>query len=379
MLSHYQGEQPFAAYAKGFFAADRKYGSGDRKMISQLCYHYFRAAALFEGKISEQNMIRANFLCSQQSSPFLAQLDPLLHDSVTATVEKKLEILGLDKTTAAVFPFHDELGAGIDADLFGLSHLLQPDLFIRIRPGYHEQVKRKLDQAGYTYETYGKDCIALPNGSRLEEVLELDREAVIQDASSQEVGELMHAVEWKKSQPIQVWDCCAASGGKSILAKDIFGKMELQVSDVRASILANLSKRFRAAGIGSYQSQLADLSTGKSSIQQKFDLVIADVPCSGSGTWGRTPEQLLYFQREKIAEYAVLQQQIITAACSQLKPGAFFLYITCSVFSKENEEQLLYLQKKLRLEQVKAQYIKGYTRRADSMFVALLRKPLEAD
>jgi len=46
-----------------------------------------------------------------------------------------------------------------------------------------------------------------------------------------------------------VWDCCAASGGKSILAKDVFGNITLTVSDIRKSILHNLRKRFSEAGI----------------------------------------------------------------------------------------------------------------------------------
>src|SRR5690606_27157702 len=106
---------------------------------------------------------------------------------------------------------------------------------------------------------------------------------------------------------LSVWDCCAASGGKSILAKDILKNIQLTVSDIRKSILINLEKRFASAGIKAYTAKVADLTDPSFSHSplapserfsragthhSAFDLIICDAPCSGSGTWARTPEQL---------------------------------------------------------------------------------------
>jgi 16S rRNA (cytosine967-C5)-methyltransferase len=98
---------------------------------------------------------------------------------------------------------------------------------------------------------------------------------------------------------LTLWDCCAASGGKSILAYDQFSSLKLTVSDVRASILSNLRKRFERAGIRHYASFVADITSPRFQLNKTFDIVLCDVPCSGSGTWSRTPEQLSFFARSK--------------------------------------------------------------------------------
>ncbi len=171
---------------------------------------------------------------------------------------------------------------------------------------------------------------------------------------------------------INIWDCCAGSGGKSILAYDTIPNIELTVSDVRPSILLNLKKRFSSADIKKYTSLVADL-TNSSLIthHSSFDLIICDAPCSGSGTWSRRPEQLSYFKEEKINNYADIQKKIAVNASKALGQGGYFLYITCSVFKKENEEVINYLQEKTSLELISMKYFKGYEIKADTLFVAL--------
>ena len=75
---------------------------------------------------------------------------------------------------------------------------------------------------------------------RIDDIVDLDREAVVQDLNSQRVGELLSGYPANPGGRIRVWDCCAASGGKSIMAKDILRNIDLTVSDVRESILVNL-------------------------------------------------------------------------------------------------------------------------------------------
>ncbi|MCH5721051.1 hypothetical protein [Niabella hibiscisoli] len=95
--------------------------------------------------------------------------------------------------------------------------------------------------------------------------------------------------------------------------------MELTVSDIRSSIIFNLKKRFQEARINNYRAFVADATHANPGKQ--FDLIIADVPCSGSGTWARTPEQLLYFEPTSIASFVKLQLAITTNAIQYLKPG----------------------------------------------------------
>ena len=90
----------------------------------------------------------------------------------------------------------------------------------------------------------------------------------------------------------------------------------------------------------------------------------------------RQPEQLYFFEKERIGEYAVLQKKIASNIIPFLKPGGYLLYITCSVFRKENEESVNFLKEKFQLQLLKMELLKGYDKRADTMFAALLRKPL---
>jgi 16S rRNA (cytosine967-C5)-methyltransferase len=213
----------------------------------------------------------------------------------------------------------------------------------------------------------------------------LDREVVIQDQNSQRTGEFIKSEILNLKSEISVWDCCAGSGGKSIMAFDIDPKIKLSVSDARESILANLKKRFANAGIKNYESFVIDLANKSETRNLKSEIIIADVPCSGSGTWSRTPEQLYFFEKGVIEKYSALQKKIVSNALPHLKPGGSFVYITCSVFKKENEEVVTFIKEnfQLKLKQMPArmsrsdgEVLKGYDKKADTMFVALFEKEL---
>ncbi len=284
-------------------------------------------------------------------------------------------MLNLDKKVPGLFPWINELSDGIEPVAFAASFLQQPALFIRIRPGYTTELRSLFLSKGVAFQELSEHCFSFPPGTKLDEYLSTNREAVIQDYNSQQVGELMEPV--KKEDWLSVWDACAASGGKSIMAKDRLGKIRLTVSDIRESILHNLKKRFTEAGIGNFHTILADLSAGDPLAPgDQFDLVIADVPCSGSGTWGRTPEQLYFFTENKIETYSRLQQKIVSNLLPHVKPGGYLLYITCSVFKKENEKQVEWITANSMLKLHRQECLIGYDKKADTMFSALFRHPL---
>lgn len=363
---------------KKFFAANKKYGSKDRKQISHLCYCYFRLGQVVIEIPVEERILLALFLCSDKQDAMLEALKPEWNEKVAFNFEDKCKTAGISLQPADLFPWIAELSEEIDPKYFVSSFLIQPDLFLRVRPGKFAAVQDKLQKANIVFHKQGDNCLALPNASKIDEVLELNKDVVVQDYSSQRVGEFLNNIESQTSNPtLSVWDCCAASGGKSIMLYDHNNNIDLTVSDIRESILANLRKRFNEAGIKNYKSLVADLSRPISPIlNSPFDLIVADVPCSGSGTWSRTPEQLFYFNEEKINEYAALQQRIVANVLPHLKKGGYFLYITCSVFKKENEEMVSSLQGNFQLELTRMKILKGYEKKADTMFAALLRNPL---
>ena len=341
----------------------------------------------------DEKILTALFLCSHESNETLDALKPAWDEKCELPLNAKLLIInppagraGSSLIIQNVFPWKDELSEGIDHDEFCQSFFIQPDVFLRVRPGEMETVIKKLQSAACRFQMVGQNALALPNAVKLESILKVDKEVVIQDLNSQMTGEFFESAirsRWLSGlqSKIQVWDCCAGSGGKSIMVFDIDPKIKLTVSDKRESTLANLKKRFASAGIKSYESFVVDL-TNKSAIRNLLpiaigtEIIIADVPCSGSGTWSRTPEQLYFFQERKIEEFSALQKRIVSTAIPQLQPGGSFVYITCSVFKKENEEVVTFIKENLHLKLKQMEVLKGYDKKADSMFVALFQKEL---
>lgn len=319
----------------------------------------------------QESIITAWFLCSHKENELIREQRPEWLEPCAWSFEKKCSLLSLDP--ARLFPFTGQVSKQIDIDAFRLSMLEQPDLFIRVRPEYKKTVTEKLEKAGILFERTGTDGIRMANTTRLDELFMIDREIVVQDMNSQRVGEVMKSLDDHSIR--KVWDCCAASGGKSILVWDILGPLELTVSDVRKNILANLEKRFAAAGITIFKRFQADISSSDFKTgAEAYDLLIADVPCSGSGTWARTPEQLYYFHPEKVADFQAIQRKIIANTWEAVKPGGYYLYITCSVFKQENEAQADFLSQQSSAIPVSMEYLTGYTEKADTLFYALFKK-----
>ncbi|MBA2250429.1 MAG: Fmu (Sun) domain-containing protein [Chitinophagaceae bacterium] len=387
ILRSYKGDPPFHLYIKKYFAANKKYGSGDRKEITSLCYNYFRLGHTVSNAAPEEKILLATFICEEKLGAFLAYFKPEWNDKMEAPLAEKLAFISTHFPAfkpEEIFPFKDELSDDIDELKFSLSFLIQPKLFLRIRPGHNKRVVGKINGAGIRFQMLAADCLALPNSSKINSILAPDKEAVIQDFNSQETARLLKQASITSPRVNTLWDCCAGSGGKSIMAYDIVPGLQLTVSDKRNSVLVNLAERFKNAGIKNYRAFAADLTTLHPGLSQhrgenanlqavKFDYIIADVPCSGSGTWSRTPEQLFYFNKKSICKYASQQKQILTNVISLIKPGGYLQYITCSVFKKENEEIIKFIVENFSLDLVKKEMFNGCEMQADTLFTALFK------
>lgn len=377
VISKYNGTEPFHLYLKKYFAAHKKHGSRDRKVITSLCYDYFRLGSGVSSSIGMAEKFElAVFLVEKESSLLTGYLRPSWAEKINIDIREKIELVKNIFNVEDIFPFKDELSGQVNFKKLGLSFLIQPGLFVRARPGHEKAVTHKLKAANISFETENKNCLIFSNAKKVSDILTIDVEAVIQDYNSQRIAEFLTPCTAHRTSHISLWDCCAASGGKSILAYDTLQKVELTVSDTRKSILKNLHLRFAKAGIKNYHSFVADISIplpGKIK-GEPFDFIIADVPCSGSGTWSRTPGQLHFFHGKEIEDYSLLQRKIVSNAVAHLGKDGYFLYITCSVFKKENEENVNYIQENLNLELIKSEYLQGYEKQADTLFAALFRK-----
>ena len=373
LLSQYDASLPFHHFIRQFFREHPKHGSRDRKSIASLCYACFRTGSLFQEYDLPTRILLSVFLVQEKQEQIISLLRPEWPDLSSAQLHERLDFLrsmGISVDLSRLFPLADRLSPSV-RESFITSHIQQPRLFLRIRPGYEDIVSEKLFRAGILFNRSGTR-VELANGTDVSQVLEIDKEVVIQDMNAQRTGELMQrALAASPVNPL-VWDACAASGGKSILLHDISPDTSLIVSDVRSSILENLKKRFAAAGISDYQLFRADLENQTPNMPP-VDILLADVPCSGSGTWGRTPEYLQNFTGKDLDRFVRLQQRILQHALPVLKPGGHLIYMTCSVYAAENEEQVAFIQQlgfRLQLSGL----FEGWQNQADSLYGAWLTK-----
>ena len=370
ILDEYPAETPLSKFLPGFYRLNKQMGSTDRRVASRLVYNYFRLGRALPDMPADERLFIAEFLCNTQLNSFLQHFKPEWAACIDFSLTEKLAMVKAihpDFALEDVFPWTKQLSAGIDKQEFLNSFFVQPDLFIRVYKRFETQVKTALTEAQMAFKDEGNGCFCLPNGTRLETVLTNPHWYEVQDFSSQQTANYFKPNKWD-----YWWDACAASGGKSLLLHDREPTVKLVVSDIRESILSNLDERFQQAGLTKYQKKLLDLTQNNDLLlhDYAFDGIILDAPCTGSGTWGRTPEMISQFDPHKIEFFQRLQQSIARNVVKYLKPGKPLVYITCSVFKAENEDVVDFMVKELGLKLEEKAVLKGYESKADTMFVA---------
>ena len=378
ILEEYPNNTPLTKFLPGFFKKNKQMGSTDRRIAVRLLYNYFRLGKAVQKLDVEERLFIAQFLCNGSSDSFLKHFRPNLDEIVGSSFEEKVAVLNSEYgfELESLFPFITHLSAGIDAPKFAESFFTQPDLYIRSHPGKEKLVKTVLEAADVIFKELNQRTLAIPNGTKLDQIF-ADSISGLLTTLPYEVQDLSSQQTLAYYQPKRYeswWDVCAASGGKSLLLFSEEPDIKLVVSDIRESVLVNLDERFVGAGLRTYQKKLLDLTKNADPEMHsyKFDGIILDAPCSGSGTWGRTPEMISQFEDYKITGFQNLQKSIASNVIKYLKPGKPLIYITCSVFKEENEAVVEYLVSKLNMKFEASEVLKGYEHKADTMFVARL-------
>lgn len=348
-------------------------GSSDRRMTSRFCYNYFRLGQAFTSYSTVEKLLFAEYLCESDSET-LAVYNPALHATITDGLDKKIAHLqsSYGDFLQQVFPFATHLSSEIDISKFLKSFFVQPYLYIRAKKDRTNHIYRQLERQSIPFKFDGETTFTFSNGQNLQQIKGIEGDYEVQDLSSQRTIQFF---DIEKGQ--SWWDCCTASGGKSLMLLDRCPEIQLTVSDIRLSILRNLDERFLKARIEiPYQKKILDLTRPVSHLMggTSFDRILVDAPCSGSGTWGRTPEMIRQFSEEKISYFSNLQKNIVANVVPYLKSGGQLIYITCSVFSQENEAIADFIENNLRLKTIQRQTLHGYNEQADSMYVATFRK-----
>ena len=364
-LTEFPKDRPVTKYLPEYFKRNKQMGSRDRKNLSKAIYSYFRLGNCLAGLKSDERLFVALFLTANSPDDMLAYFKPAYQERITDSLSEKVAYLSSlfpEFNLNDIFPFTAHLSASIDQTLFINSQLIQPDLFIRVIKGAEQKLAAYLNEAQIPFEKK-EWCYRLPNAAKL---LNTEYLYEVQDQSSQ------YTANYFQPKPKQMWwDCCAASGGKSLLLHALEPSVYILASDNRASSLLNLEVRFKQAGITQFRRREIDLLAEINSIEKdSMDGIILDAPCSGSGTWSRTPEMLSQFKESQLEKFIYLQRTIAENASQFLKPGCPLVYITCSVFKEENEDAVDYFLANLPLKLEKMELIKGYESKADTMFVA---------
>ena len=130
---------------------------------------------------------------------------------------------------------------------------------------------------------------------------------------------------------MRVLDYCAGGGGKTLAVAGQAPDLTLVAHDADPARMRDVPKRADRAGA---RVRIAERPTGS------FDLVMADVPCSGSGTWRRTPDSKWRLTRSGLDDLTALQARILRKAAPLVGSGGHLAYMTCSLLDPENGAQI---------------------------------------
>lgn len=216
-----------------------------------------------------------------------------------------------------------------------------PPMTIRINKikTSQEELEQKLKVEGFSYATtnFSPDGIVLTDSTQPIQKTDFFREGLlrIQDEGAQLVSYLINP---KNNE--NILDVCAGTGGKTThLAAIMKNDGHILAIDRHPGKLTELRKEITRLGINNINTQQVDLSIMLPiTLKEKFDQVLVDAPCSGTGTLRRNPEIKWRTKALDLEGYAATQKTILQNAAPAVKKGGRLIYCTCSLMPAENED-----------------------------------------
>lgn len=136
-------------------------------------------------------------------------------------------------------------------------------------------------------------------------------------------------------------DACAGAGGKALhIAALTKNQSRIIATDKYPERLIELMKR---AGRADAKIEVMDQKEVFKTLRSKADILILDVPCTGSGTFRRRPDLKWKLTPDSLNHFVSLQRSILEDNIPLVKPGGILIYATCSIFAEENEDQIKYI------------------------------------
>jgi 16S rRNA (cytosine967-C5)-methyltransferase len=202
-------------------------------------------------------------------------------------------------------------------------------LFLRVntrKVGVGEVEERLVVDGILTEKMTLKTALKVTEGARKlrQSQVYLEGLVEIQDLSVQQA---VSVISWPATGAIL--DYCAGGGGKALAIAANFDAV-IHVNDANPARMRDLPPRADRAGV-----TLHPMDSTRA-----YDVVLADVPCSGSGTWRRDPEAKWNLTPDRLAALMALQAEILEAARALVCPGGRLVYMTCSLLRAENEDQV---------------------------------------
>jgi 16S rRNA (cytosine967-C5)-methyltransferase len=338
---------PADRFIREFFRARRYAGSKDRAAVSERVYDVFRHRASFAWRMGSETpraLVIASLLKEGADIPSLFTGDgygpSLLTDKerartiVAPTGEAAPHIKGeypqfLESELQRAF------GEDVSLEMGAMLERAPVDLRVNTLKATRDGVLDVLRSEGFEAEAarYSPTTIRLPSTTRgLEQSkLFLDGAFEFQDEAAQV------AVMLAQAKPnSRVLDLAAGAGGKSLaLAASMNNMGELTAHDIDEGRLRQIAPRAARAGVTIIQTHAGQKPPGR-----PYDLVLLDAPCSGSGTWRRSPENKWRLTPERLNELNALQDMLLDQAAARAAGKARIVYATCSILPRENEDRI---------------------------------------
>ncbi len=228
--------------------------------------------------------------------------------------------------------FRESLGANAEPVLIALQSRAPVFLRVNLRKTSVAQAISELADAGIVARSQPLSPTALEVTEHPRRVQTspayLDGKIELQDAASQAIMDLVPL-----RNGLKVLDYCAGGGGKSLA---LAGRADLIITahDIAPERMRDLPTRAARADVAiAVVADMSEIDTAG------YDLVLCDVPCSGSGAWRRSPDAKWTLTPSRLAELQNVQAAILDAAADHVAPGGILAYATCSVFESENRYQ----------------------------------------
>ena len=322
------GGAPAERVVGEWFRSRRFAGSKDRRAVRGLTYDAIRAC----GPVPASG--RAALLRLVAADPALAALfDGARHAPAPISPDEAPAEGGLAPAWLV-----DRLAASGIGVAEGMALLVRAPLDLRVNTLKADRASLELPQAG--------EWLAAPHGLRLPTDTPVEQwpdfaegRIEVQDHASQWAAEVVAA------QPGEtVVDLCAGAGGKTLaLAAAMAGRGRLIACDVSRERLARLAPRATRAGAQAIETLLLDMGHEARALDPLAgvaDAVLVDAPCSGSGTWRRSPEGRWRLNPRELERLVALQAHVLRLGAGLVRPGGRLVFATCSLLDEEGAGQL---------------------------------------